>query len=93
MEGPINRLSEIQQRLKNVVIENQDFESLIKFYDRPDALFYLDPPYFKAEYFYDGFLETDHQRLLSILQNLRGKFILSYNNASQVKEWYSAFNI
>ncbi len=37
------------QRLENVVIENKDFESLLAQYDRPDAFFYCDPPYYNAE--------------------------------------------
>lgn len=39
-------------RLRNVVIENKDFEKLIKQYDRPNTLFYLDPPYFETEDYY-----------------------------------------
>lgn len=34
------------RRLSKVVIENKDFQNLIEVYDRPDAFFYLDPPYF-----------------------------------------------
>ena len=48
----VDHLKEIQKRLSNVVVENKDFESLIKCYDRPDSLFYLDPPYYKAEGYY-----------------------------------------
>ena len=36
-------------RMENAVIENQDFEVLISHYDRPDAFFYCDPPYFSSE--------------------------------------------
>lgn len=35
--------------MANVVIENQDFEMLIRHYDRLDAFFYADPPYFSTE--------------------------------------------
>lgn len=34
-------ISQLQDRMANVVVENQDFETLIKHYDRPDAFFYL----------------------------------------------------
>ena len=37
-----------------VVIENRDFEPILKTYDRPDALFYLDPPYLGTEKHYEG---------------------------------------
>lgn len=93
IENAIGRLLEIERRLQDVVIENRDFEALIHAYDRPDALFYLDPPYFQAEGFYDGFLPDDHARLLQILKLLKGRFILSYNDVAQIREWYSEFNI
>ncbi len=37
------------ERLQTVVIENKDFEKLIAQYDRPNTIFYLDPPYFETE--------------------------------------------
>lgn len=90
----IEYLPEIQSRLKNVVIENRDFENIIKTYDRSNALFYLDPPYFGAEKHYDqSFTETDHRRLLSVLQNLKGRFVLSYNDSDFIRELYSDFSI
>lgn len=42
-------IQELEDRMANVVIENQDFETLIRHYDRPDAFFYADPPYFSTE--------------------------------------------
>ena len=38
-------LEDVENRLKSVVIEHKDFENLINVYDRPNALFYCDPPY------------------------------------------------
>ena len=48
--------------------QRSDFEKLIRQYDRPASLFYLDPPYHATEGYYqnigeDGFTETDHIRL------------------------------
>lgn len=39
----------VQERLRRVIIENLDFEHLIKTYDRENALFYCDPPYVETE--------------------------------------------
>ena len=36
-------------RLANTVIENKDFEALIRQYDRENAFLYCDPPYFMTE--------------------------------------------
>ncbi len=90
----IDYLSEINERLKNVVIENMDYERLIKVYDRPNALFYLDPPYLGTESFYDSrFNIDDHVKLNGLLKKIEGKFILSYNDDEYVREIYSDFNI
>lgn len=90
----VEYLKAIQERLNKVVIENKDFEQLIKSYDRTDALFYLDPPYYKTESYYKvEFTREDHLRLFSVLQNIKGKFILSYNNCDFVKGLYKDYKI
>ena len=87
-------LSVASKRLEMTVIENQDFEHLIKTYDRPGALFYLDPPYFDAEKYYpDRFQPEDHERLRGALDNIKGKFILSYNECEAVKEMYKGYEM
>lgn len=89
-----DRFSEISQRLKNVVIENKDFENLIRVYDRPDALFYCDPPYHTTEGYYDViFTESDHSRLKNTLDNIKGKFILSYNDDEFIRNLYKDYTI
>jgi len=87
-------LSEISDRLNGVVIENRDFERIIKVHDRPIALFYLDPPYHGTEKYYQtGFGDEDHQRLRDCLTKIDGRFILSYNNCSYIQKLYKYFNI
>ena len=62
-------ITELKNRMANVVVENQDFETLIKHYDRPDAFFYADPPYFSTEDMYAvGFNLDDHVRLRDTLR-------------------------
>lgn len=41
-------IEQAHRRLAKVVIENKDFEKLLRQYDRPVSFFYLDPPYRKA---------------------------------------------
>lgn len=48
------QLEETSDRLSNVIVENQSFETLIPHYDREDSFFYLDPPYYKSEYVYEA---------------------------------------
>lgn len=87
-------ISQLQDRMANVVVENQDFETLIKHYDRPNAFFYLDPPYFSTEDMYEvGFGWDDHVRLRDTLKNIKGKFLLSYNDCNEIRELYNGFSL
>lgn len=91
---PIERFQEIEKRLERVIIENRDFESLINTYDRENALFYLDPPYVKAEKYYNcDFDMEDHIRLAEILKKIKGKCIISYNDEDFIWKLYKDFNI
>ena len=87
-------LIKVQERLKYVVVENLDFERLIKTYDRPTALFYLDPTYYKAESYYEAsFSEEDHLRLANVLNKIKGKFVLSYNDEPFIRSLYRDYSI
>lgn len=90
----IDYMGEISKRLERTVIENIDFEQLISTYDRPDALFYLDPPYHKTERYYsEKFTPDDHVRLRDTLGSISGKFLLSYNNDDFIKDLYRDYHI
>lgn len=84
-------IHEACRRLQKVVIENKDFEKLIKQYDRPESFFYCDPPYYETENYYEdvGFTEKDHERLANCLCSIQGKFLLSYNDCPQIRDLYS----
>lgn len=94
IEDGIAFLRETSKRLRKVVIENEDFEQLIKTYDGKTALFYLDPPYYDAEKYYpDRFQPEDHMRLKNALKKIQGKFILSYNDCPEIRELYQGYRI
>ena len=87
-------IKELENRMANVVVENQDFETLIKHYDRPDSFFYADPPYFSSEGMYEvGFGWDDHVRLRDTLKSIKGKFLLSYNDCPEIRELYEGFSL
>ena len=91
-------IEQAHRRLSKVVVENKDFEKLIRQYDRPISFFYADPPYFETEKYYknvgeDGFKKEDHIRLRDTLMGIEGKFLLSYNDCSFIRELYDAPNI
>lgn len=90
----IDFLSAASERLRMVVIENLDFEHLIRTYDSDHTLFYLDPPYYEAEKYYpDRFQPEDHERLRNCLGNIKGKFVLSYNDCPKIRDLYTGHRI
>ena len=78
-------------RLKDTVIENKDFEALIKQYDRENAFIYCDPPYYQTEGHYEViFRKEDHFRLQDTLVSCQGKWLVSYNDCEFIRELYKA---
>lgn len=85
----------VARRLQKVVIENKDFEKLIRQYDRPVSFFYCDPPYYATENYYKdvGFTAADHIRLRDALLRCSGKFLVSYNDCPEIREIWDKPNI
>jgi len=85
-------LWEANRRLKDTVIENKDFEALIRQYDRSNAFFYCDPPYYETEGHYEVVFEKeDHIRLRDTLSGIQGKFMVSYNDCEYIRKLYQDF--
>lgn len=77
------------RRLARVTVEQMDFEAFIRRYDRPDTLFYLDPPYWGCEGDYgQRFSRADFARLEACLKGLRGRFILSLNDRPEIRSLF-----
>jgi DNA adenine methylase len=78
LRGSTEGLDQVVERFQDVTVENQDFEQVVQRYDRPDTLFYLDPPYIGTAFNYYGTGEFDHERLAAALDGCEGKWIVSY---------------
>ncbi len=96
---PLRNLEKVKaasERLKQVIIEKQDFEKLITRSDTPNTFFYLDPPYYTKEHLYDredANTFSKHEELATVLKNIKGKFLLSYNNDPYIRTLYQGFTI
>ncbi|WP_353095671.1 DNA adenine methylase [Tissierella praeacuta] len=83
-----------RRRLKNTVIENKDFEELIRQYDRENTFIYCDHPYYQTEGHYAvEFKKEDHYRLHDTLAACQGKWLVSYNDCEFIRELYRDFHI
>ena len=76
-----------KERLKNTRILNQDYKSVIKKYDNPNAFIYLDPPYSTAAGNKDyNNNDIKIEDIITVLKDVKGKFILSYDNIPLAKK-------
>lgn len=90
----LDKIDAIHQRLDKVMIENRDFEKLINQYDFEGAFFYCDPPYSKGcGYAVTSTTDFDHERLRDTLKNIKGRFLLSYDDSPKIRELYKGFEM
>lgn len=91
--GPL--LEAVHERLSGVVIERLPWADFLTRYDRPETLFYLDPPYFGSEADYGAALfdRGEFALMAERLAGLKGRFILSLNDHPEVRRTFAAFEI
>jgi DNA adenine methylase len=80
-------LENTHKRLARVQIECLPYQEILKRYDRPTTLFYLDPPYFGRKLYNFNFTE-----LAKRLEPIHGKFVLSLNDVPEVRRIFRQFH-
>lgn len=86
-------LEALHSRLSGVTVTCMDYGEFIARIDRPEVLFYLDPPYFgnEADYGRGVFDRSDFARMADQLSGLKGRFLLSLNDRPEVREIFRRF--
>jgi DNA adenine methylase len=91
----INVYNNILNKYNNVIYYNKDYKEIFLEFDDYNSFFYIDPPYYKKEHKYENhnFLEEkNHIELSHILKNLKGKFLLSYQDNPFIRKLYNGYN-
>ena len=86
-------IEETHQRLARVQIENLPYEKILARFDRPETLFYLDPPYYERKLYRFNLEPDDFRKMAKLLAPLKGKFVLSLNDVPEVRAIFKAFHI
>jgi DNA adenine methylase len=84
-------IEETHKRLARVQLENLPYEKVLKRFDRPDTLFYLDPPYFGLSLYRHNLRTEDFEKMAERLAGLKAKFLLSLNDVPEVRRIFRAF--
>lgn len=88
-------LEALHSRLSGVTVTCLDFADFITRIDREGALFYLDPPYWGCEddYGRELFSRARFEEMAAQLATIKGRFILSLNDRSEVRETFARFTL
>ena len=86
-------IAETHHRLARVQIECLPYEEILKRFDRPTTLFYLDPPYYARKLYRYNFTTADFETFEKRLRDLHGKFVLSLNDTPEVRALFHRFTI
>lgn len=92
--GIIERIENVSKRLDRAIVENLSAFELIPKYDHEQAFFYCDPPYSSGcGYETTSTKDFDHKGLRDLLKSIKGRFLLSYDDAPIIRELYKDFKI
>lgn len=85
-------LSSAHLRLARTCIEHLDWQQCIIKYDRPNTLFYLDPPYWQTEGYGVPFKIDEYQAIADLMRTIKGKAILSINDHPDIRAIFTGFD-
>ena len=90
-----SRILKIAERKNDITVFGLDVEDFVKYIPSENTFVYLDPPYYeKGEELYSKyFVQEDHERLEKLIKNLDVKWLLTYDNNSEIKSIYKKYEI
>ena len=80
---------------KTPMYYNNDYREMFRLYDDECSFFYCDPPYLHNENYYKNHTfhtKQDHIELSEILKNIKGRFLLSYQDRPLIRKLYDGYN-
>jgi DNA adenine methylase len=86
-------LSAAHLRLSRTYIENLDWATCIKKYDREHTLFYCDPPYWGTAGYGVEFGLHEYQRMAELAKSITGHMIISVNDIPEMREVFDGLTI
>jgi len=89
----LKNLEEYKEKLNDVIIKNESYESVINQYDSPETLFFLDPPYENTNKIFYKDTDFDFNKLSQILSKIKGKFFLTLNDSPNIRMLFKNFKI
>lgn len=86
-------LSAAHLRLARVYIEHLDWRACITKYDRPQTLFYCDPPYWGTEGYGVKFGLEQYSEMADLARSIKGKMVVSVNDIPEMRRVFKGLKM
>ena len=80
-------------RLARVYIEQLDWQKCTHKYDRPETLFYLDPPYWGTAGYGNEFGLDQYDQMADLARSIKGKMIISVNDIPEMRKAFAGLHM
>lgn len=87
----IDSISRMRHRIE--FIHGDAFEVMEQYIDDTRALFFIDPPYTVAGRRLYTHHAVNHHRIFELVKQMRGHFMLTYNDSPEVRNWAKTFGL
>lgn len=93
-ENVLKSISELSLRLDKVSVENLSYERMLRLYDAPGTLFFMDPPYFQSKAdCYDGWNEAQMTEFAERVAQLKGDWIVTLDDSALTRRLFKGWHI
>ncbi|MEX0732830.1 MAG: DNA adenine methylase [Aquisalimonadaceae bacterium] len=86
-------LSQAHLRLTAAYIENLPWEEVVRRYDRPHTLHYLDPPYWQTEGYGVGFPFSEYEGMARLAREVEGSMLISINDHPDIRRVFDGLHM
>lgn len=91
LQDRINSINYIKEKIR--FVQGDAYEVIVNNLNNPDAYFFIDPPYTIAGKRLYTYFDVNHERLFELTSNIKGKFMLTYDDTPEIRELSEKYNL
>ena len=88
------RIAQVNKMKDDIIfIQGDAFDVINNYLDDANVFFFIDPPYTVAGRRLYNHYEIDHHRLFELVKQMKGQYLMTYDNSDEVKKWAIEFGM